>query len=497
MRAVAYARFSSDNQREESIDAQLRAINEYCDRYNIELIDTYADEAKSATSDRRPAFQRMVADSAEKSFQAVIVHKLDRFSRDRFDSAFYRRELKRNGVKLISVLENLDDSPESVILESVLEGMAEYFSKNLAREVRKGQMENGLSCRHNGGRPPIGYDVLPDGHYCINEEEAATVRMIFSMYANGHGYGDILAALHGKKTKIGGEFGKNSLHDMLTNEKYIGNYIYNKAASAKDGKRNNHAQKDESEIVRIEGGMPRIIDDETWSMVRERMSSNKHKGDHSAKVCYLLAGKLVCGKCGSTFVGRTLTRASGYRWSKYICGTKERRKTCDMPSISKDAIEESVITEVEKMYAFDPGRVADIIMQQFDVTTVPESVEQARRDLKKVENQLSNILESIKAGVMWPGLKEEVDALVADQSRLKPLTVFEPVKPRREELIAFVSSISDIRSKSPEEQRSIIDRVIEKIVIYDDGRDPVIYWRIRGDRKHINTSFTASYLHHL
>ena len=148
MRAVAYARYSSDNQREESIDAQVRAIKEFCKKEKIDLIKIYKDEAKTATTDDREDFLNMISDSSYKNFDAVIVHKLDRFARNRYDSAFYKKKLKENGARVISVLEYLDDSPESVILESVLEGMAEYYSKNLSREVMKGMKETALQCKH-------------------------------------------------------------------------------------------------------------------------------------------------------------------------------------------------------------------------------------------------------------------------------------------------------------------------------------------------------------
>ena len=130
--AAVYARFSSDNQREESIDAQLRACEDYAKRNNLVIVKQYIDRAKSATSDKRPEFQQMIQDSGRKAFEVLIVHKLDRFSRDRYDSARYKRQLKKNGIRLVSSLENLDGSPESIMMESVLEGMAEYYSKNLA-----------------------------------------------------------------------------------------------------------------------------------------------------------------------------------------------------------------------------------------------------------------------------------------------------------------------------------------------------------------------------
>ena len=159
-KVALYARFSSDNQRSESIDAQLRAMKAYCEQHKFVVVNTYIDEAKSATTDRRPAFQQMINDSSTHSFNILLVHKLDRFARNRYDSAVYKRELKKNGVTVFSVLENLDDSPESIMMEAVLEGMAEYYSQNLARETMKGLRENALQCKHTGGIPPLGLILI-------------------------------------------------------------------------------------------------------------------------------------------------------------------------------------------------------------------------------------------------------------------------------------------------------------------------------------------------
>ena len=155
-RVALYARFSSDNQRAESIDAQIRAMKKYCQENHYLIVETYVDEAKSATSDKRPAFQQMIKDSDKKLFDVLLVHKQDRFSRNRYDSAMYKNRLKRNGVTVFSVLEKLNDSPESVIMESLLEGMSEYYSKNLSREVMKGLNEKAQKCKHTGGKPPQG-----------------------------------------------------------------------------------------------------------------------------------------------------------------------------------------------------------------------------------------------------------------------------------------------------------------------------------------------------
>ena len=143
-RAAIYARFSSNNQREESIDAQVRAITEYANKNGYVIVKSYIDEAFSATTDQRPAFLEMIKECEDDIFDVILIHKLDRFARNRYDSAIYKRMIQDNDIRLISVLENIDDSPESVMLESTLEAVAEYFSRNLAREVRKGLKENAL-----------------------------------------------------------------------------------------------------------------------------------------------------------------------------------------------------------------------------------------------------------------------------------------------------------------------------------------------------------------
>lgn len=175
--AVIYARYSSNNQREESIDAQVRACREYAQAHGLNIVNVYADSAKTGTNDQREAFQQMLADSSKGMFSTVIIHKIDRFSRNRYDSAINKKLLQKNRCHLVSVLERLDDSPESIIMEGVLESFSEYYSKNLSREVKKGQKETALQCKHNGGIPPLGYDVDKDTRkYVINEKEAEKPR---------------------------------------------------------------------------------------------------------------------------------------------------------------------------------------------------------------------------------------------------------------------------------------------------------------------------------
>lgn len=139
MNAVIYARYSSDSQREESIEGQIRECREYAERNNMTIVGTYIDRALSAKTADRPEFQRMIKDSAKELFEIVLVWKLDRFSRDRYDSAHYKHILKKNGVKVVSVKENISDGPEGIILESMLEGYAEYYSAELSQKYGGGK----------------------------------------------------------------------------------------------------------------------------------------------------------------------------------------------------------------------------------------------------------------------------------------------------------------------------------------------------------------------
>lgn len=305
-----YARFSSDNQRTESIDAQVRAMEAYCKQHGYVIVERYIDEAKSALTDRRPAFQQMISDSSNGTFNILLVHKLDRFARNRYDSAIYKRELKKNGVTVYSVLENLDNSPESIMMEAVLEGMSEYYSINLSREVMKGMRETALQCKHTGGKPPLGYDVDPvTKRLVINEEEAKTIQLIFRMYADGLGYSAILDTLHENNmlTKTGRTFQKNSLHDLLINPKYQGLYTFNlRSAKGLCGTRNNHVYKDEEDIIAIEGGCPAIVDKETFAVVQKRIAANKNAGRrNTAKENYLLSGRVFCKECGKSMCGNS------------------------------------------------------------------------------------------------------------------------------------------------------------------------------------------------
>ena len=419
-KAVIYARFSSDNQRDESIDAQVRAIEEYCKKNNIQIVKVFVDRAKSATSANRPEFQNMIkyCEADTTGISMVIVHKLDRFSRDKYDSAMYKQKLKVKGIRVVSVLENLDNSPESLILESVIEGMAQYYSANLAREVAKGQRENGLRAMHNGGDAPLGYDVTNNKRYAINKEEAQAVKIIFDMYINGYSYSNIIDKLNdlGYKTKRGNKFGKNSLYGILSNEKYTGVYVFNKTQrKGVNGKRNGHKQKSEDEIIKVEGGMPQIISKEVFLEAQEMMQKRKKTpGSHKATTLYILTGLIKC-ECGYAMQGNKRKDKYGNDYISYRCGCRKQKRDCNNKEIKRDYLEEFVLTELEKHVLNDEAipALSKALNEKLrsKSNNNQEMLDNLKNKLEKINKEIENILNAIMNGIVNSMLKDKLDEL--------------------------------------------------------------------------------------
>ena len=225
--AVIYARYSSDNQTEQSIEGQLRVCEQYAKNNDIIILKTYIDRAMTGTNDNRPDFQQMIKDSASKEWQNIIVYKLDRFSRNKYETAKYKKILKDNGIKLISAMENIPDTPEGIILESLLEGMAEYYSAELSQKVKRGMNETRLKGNFTGGTIIYGYNV--ENHkVVINEEQAEVIRFIYEQYALGVYVKDIIQKLNEKHIYNRGKpFARNIIYNILKNEKYSGIYMHN------------------------------------------------------------------------------------------------------------------------------------------------------------------------------------------------------------------------------------------------------------------------------
>ena len=339
--AVAYARFSSNNQREESIDAQLRAIREYCEKENIELIAEFKDEAISGKTDDREDFQNMIHHllKGRMSVDFVLVHKFNRFARNKYDSALYKKKLKDVDVKVVSVTQKIDETPEGELLEGFLETIDQYYSANLAVEVRKGLKENALKGKHAGGQVLFGYSLDENGYYQPNEN-AKIVRRIFEEYAAGYPKTEICERLNkeGYRNQRGNKFNTRTIYDLLRNEKYIGNYVYT---------------IEKKETIRLDGIIKNPpIDRKLWEKVQDMCRDGSAKGRYRHKKRqYLLTGKTHCEVCGCNISGGGSKRSGNRKDGKlnyyYKCvGKSKYRNGCDNPSINKDWFEPRVLKTI-------------------------------------------------------------------------------------------------------------------------------------------------------
>ncbi len=494
-RAIAYARFSSDLQREESIDAQIRAIRKYCDENDFVLLATFADKGISGTSDNRPEFQKMISTAIKGEVDAVIVHKLDRFARNRYDSAFYKNILKKNNVKLISVLENLQDSPESVILESVIEGMNEYYSLNLSREVRKGLQENALECKVTGGPPALGYSVdRSTQKYVINEYEAEAVRMIFRMYLDGYSYTEIISELNrkGYRTRRGLPFAKNSLYEILRNERYKGDYIYVKDATKNPkGKYVRHGKYDPEAVIRIPGGMPQIISPEDFDRVQIKMKERQHKAaKFSAKQEYLLSGKIYCGECGSPYAGNSRRPRPGHpMYVSYKCTRRNQRdKYCKNPEINRDKLEQLVLDRLSKVL-FNPNVIPQLVKQYNEYIaektgSAKERTLALQTELRDVERKITNTV-NLMVETGSSAFKNKLFELEQTKEKLL-FSLNEAEAALKQETFSedqirklFHTAEQQLKNGTLANRRMVIDQYINKVLIYPDKIE--VYMNLMSD----------------
>ena len=456
MNAVIYARFSSDRQREESIDGQLRECREYAQKNGITIIHEYIDRALSASKDteKRLDFQRMIRDSSKGQFEIVLVWKLDRFARDRYDSAVYKSLLKKNGVKVVSVTEPIGEGPEGIILESLLEGMAEYYSAELAQKIHRGQTENALKCCSNGGAIPLGYKLGTDRKLTIDPLTAPIVQEIFRRYADGETIRAIRDDLNerGIRTSTGAAYSYASFATLLKNRKYIGEYKYRD--------------------ITIADGIPAIIEQDVFDRVQIRREKNKMApAATKAEELYLLTTKLFCGNCGSLMAGESGTSCTGHKYRYYKCSSAKRKKGCTKKAVKKEWIEDLVIKQTMKL-VFDDRlmkRIADTLME-IQGEESPD-VRILEKQLAEVNKGIDNVLNAIQAGIVTASTKQRLEELEARRTEAENAIAqarIESPMLSREQIDFFLNQFRDTNIADERERQRLIDCFINAVYVYDD-----------------------------
>ena len=457
MKAVIYARYSSDNQREESIEGQLRECTAYCKQNDITIVRTYIDRALTAKTDHRPDFQRMIKDSAKGLFDVIIVWKLDRFARNRYDSAHYKAQLRKYGVKVLSATENISDGPEGIILESMLEGMAEYYSAELSVKVIRGHTENALKCKYNGGIPTFGYIIDKDMQYQIDPRTAPVVLEMFTMYDKGATMKEIVDCMsaRGITTIRGKIIDLNFVARMLKNRKYIGEYSYRHIVTP--------------------NGIPAIVPQDLFGRVQQRLEANKKApARHKAEDKYLLTTKLFCGSCGAMMVGESGRSSSQNRkYHYYRCVNTKKQKTCNAKhkSIRKLPIENAVVNAVMAKIMDDSfvEYVADAVM---DIQSRESSILPAlRKQLEEAESGITNMLNAIQMGIINVSTKQRLDELEERKKDIELQIIQEKMKRpmlSREDVVYWICRFRSLDVTKLEERRRLIDSFVNSVTIYDD-----------------------------
>lgn len=491
IKAATYSRFSSSNQREESIDAQQRAIYKYMAEKGYTPAGDYTDEALTGTNTDRPGFQRMIEDAKKGLFDIVLVHKMDRFSRNVYDTLDVQNQLLRYGVRIESVIEQFTDTPEGQLQQIIQLGVGQYYSANLAREVMKGLKENAYKAIHNGGIPPLGYDVDPETKkYIINEKEAEAIRIMYQKIIEGWSYRELAQYLNllGYRTKIGKTFSAtSSFYDLLTNPKYKGEYVFNRSVkqSKQVGmKRSHRKNKDESEIIRVPNGLPAIVDEDTFDTVQKILKQRQHsKGQNKAKEVYLLSGLLVCGECGSAYHGsRRVGGRNKQLYVSYRCSKRNHVETrCQCKEINRTLLDQFVLGQLFETLLNEKN--FSILHQQIEVK-MKEKYQEMNPDLPNlqqrltgVEKKMSNLVQAIAIGGLGglESMTQEIKRLEEEKLQLNEMIEKMQLKQEsitisEEQLKAVIQEMKEYAlTQKSDLMKYILSRFIHQITIYNDA----------------------------
>ena len=462
--AVCYYRYSSHAQNDLSIEQQQEQAHAYATAHGLKIIREYTDRAISGRTDDRPGFQLMLHEIGKIRPHAVILWKTDRLGRDRYTLALAKKTIRDAGAQIHYVAEtNPTDAPESVLLEGLLESMAEFYSKQLRQNVTRGMRYNAEHCLFNGHKL-LGYAVDDTRHYIPDPATAPIVLRIFNDYADGRPMQDIANELNeaGIRTVLGRKFTVNSLRHILHNRAYIGEYRY-------------------SDVI-VPDGMPRLISDDLFQRVQARFIQNKrtprpqqNTADDSPR--YWLTGKLFCGLCGEPLHGMSGTGKSGKRWYYYACNGKTRRKGCKLPNVKQDIIEAHVVWILRQLL----DDTANLACISADIAHAYQSrddsgayLDSLRQQLKDAEKGITNLIRAMEAGAISETLTARLNALETQKTALTEQIEAETIKQEltgdKHTIEAFFKKFSQARLEinDIETAEQILEYFVNKIYVYPD-----------------------------
>lgn len=480
MRTVIYARYSAGpRQTDQSIEGQVRVCTEYCQKNGMAVQEVYADRHISGKTDDRPEFRRLITDGKKKKFDAVVVYKTDRFARNKYDSAIYKRQLKQAGVKLYYAAESIPDGPEGIILESLMEGLAEYYSAELSQKVRRGLYESATKGRVFGKSIPFGLRVSEDHTFEPDPETAPAVRKIFEMYNDGESGAEICRWLNsrGFRTSTGKQFGKSSIGRIIKNKKYIGVY-------------------EAMGVVKEDAIEPIVSKEQFYLAQRETKKRRTSKVMRNETAEYLLAGKLFCGHCGKAMQGISGTGKSGQVYYYYACADQKKKK-CGKKPVKRDWAEELVV-QLTAAFLLNEDRLRAVAQKIYDLQmegdTREEDITQFTRKLTANKTASENLLKALERGTASETilarlgeLEEERKAIEGEIAYLKAMDFGLSL----DELEFFLRQfVKDDQEDPAAYRKKIIQCFVTKVFLYDDKIK--ILYSLTKDGSALESEFSVS-----
>lgn len=467
MKAAAYARYSTAQQTENSIEYQLAKIRAYCAEKEIEIVATYTDEARSGTNTDRPGFQAMLRAALRSEFDAVVIYDITRGSRDVGDWFNFRRAMMQAGVAVLSATQTLGDITDSndFLLELISVGLGQREVLETRRKSMAGVDVKARTGVYMGGSVPLGYKIIRR-QYVIEPAEAETVRAIFSDYADGMTLKGIMDKYRGRH---GRAFPPGTVYQILNNERYIGVYTWNRVEHQRF--RKYVYTKSSPRAIRIEGGCPAIVDRRTWDIVQKRLKDHKRNAANSAKELYILSGLVECESCGARYIGRTTRNGSGKMSRVYCCGKKyrgEKEHRCKNPNVPAEALEGFVVDQLRAyLESCDIDAEAERIASMVNAASADLSAE--KRELAELNRKITNGYNAIMDGLTDPEFRRLLEELRDRKTELEELIARrESERPRVD-----VGQIKEILRVSTEDwetrKKQIIRDNIRKIYVRADG----------------------------
>lgn len=461
--AIIYARYSSHNQRDVSIEQQIEACRKHAAELGLTITDTYEDRAISGRTDNRPAFQRMMRDAEGGKFQYVLAWKSNRMGRNMMQAMVNESRLMDCGVKVFYAEEDFDDSAAGRFALRSMMNVNQFYSDNLAEDVRRGLMDNASKCMANG-RQPLGYKRGEDGKVVVDEPAAAIVREIYTRIASGEMFMDIARDLNrrGIKTQSGSEWNKSSFKVLCRNERYRGIYIYGD--------------------TRIEGGIPPIVDDVLWYKVQEVLKVKKSKNRHHcpSDEDYLLTGKLRCGKCGGYMIGMSGRSKTGDVHHYYACQNRRVGHTCDKKNIRRDVVEPAVAQAIKQYCLTDDAIewITDQTIAYWEDEDRKLQIDSIENDLSAVQSSISNVMKAIEMGVITETTRDRLIELERQQTDLKSklaLAKEEIVHVDRKDLISSLLAFRHGNVHDRAYQEKLFNAFLIAVYVYDDDHLKLVF----------------------